>query len=68
LTHLGKQLTSIKFKVSPMKKLLLSTIAVILMSSVAVYAEGSKKTTKKAVAKKERTKTNCPNKPGCICN
>jgi hypothetical protein len=51
-----------------MKKLLLSTIAIIFMSSISVYAEGSKKTTKKVVAKKERSKTICPNKPGCICN
>ena len=64
-----------------MKKIFLSIIATVIMSSVAVYAEGGKKATKKASAKKEctkancpdkadckKTKTICPNRPGCICN
>ena len=64
-----------------MKKIFLSIIATVIMSSVAVYAEGGKKATKKAPAKKGCTKTNCPdkpdckktkticpNRPGCICN
>ncbi len=62
-----------------MKKIFLSIAATVIMSSVAVYAHGGKKVTKKAVAKKECTKANCPDKPncrkavcpdkpGCICN
>lgn len=62
-----------------MKKIFLSIFATVIMSSVAVYAEGGKKVTKKAVAQKECTKANCPDtknchkavcpyKPGCICN
>ena len=62
-----------------MKKIFLSIIATVIMSSVAVYAEGGKKAAKKQTAKKECTKANCPdtknchkaicpNKPGCICN
>lgn len=62
-----------------MKKIFLSILATVIMSSVAVYAEGGKKVAKKASAKKEYTKANgpdaknyrksvCPNRPGCICN
>ena len=48
-----------------MKKIFLSIIAIVIMSSVAVYAEGGKKVTKKAIAKKECTKANCPDNPNC---
>lgn len=62
-----------------MKKIFLSIVATVIISSVAVYAESGKKVTKKASVKKECTKANCPdrknchkaicpNKPGCICN
>lgn len=62
-----------------MKKIFLSIIVTVIVSSVAVYAEGGKKVAKKATTKKECTKANCPdkpnchktvcpNKPGCICN
>ena len=62
-----------------MKKIFLSILAPVIMSCVSVYAEGGKKVTKKAVAKKECAKANCPdktnchkavcpNKPSCICN
>ena len=62
-----------------MKKIFLSIIATVIMSSGAVYAGGGKKITKKAIVKKECTKANCPDqpdckkvvcpsKPGCICN
>lgn len=63
-----------------MKKIFLSIVATVIMSSVLVYAGGSKKSTKKAKASKEcikancpdkanckKTKTICPNRPGCIC-
>lgn len=51
-----------------MKKVFLGVIVIVAMSSVAAYADGIKKPIKKNAAKKESTKTKCPNKPGCICN
>ena len=62
-----------------MKNIFLSILATVIMSSGAVYAGGGKKIAKKAVVKKECTKSNCPDqpdckkvvcpsKPGCICN
>jgi len=53
-----------------MKKILLSTLALVIMSAGIAYADGGKRNTKtkKPVQKKERTKTKCPNRPGCICN
>lgn len=62
-----------------MKKIYLTIIVAVIMSGVAVYAEGGTKVARKASAKKECTKANCPdtknchkpvcpNKPGCICN
>ncbi len=50
-----------------MKKIFFSIICSMIMISVAVYADngGSKKTTKKAVAKKESVKTSCQPTPDC---
>jgi len=53
-----------------MKKLFLSTLALVIMSAGMAYAEGGKRNTKtkRPVQKKERVKPKCPNRPGCICN
>ncbi|MBL0182780.1 MAG: hypothetical protein IPP96_11000 [Chitinophagaceae bacterium] len=51
-----------------MKKLFLSIIAILILSTVTVYADGGKKPVKKAPHKKVNTKAKCPNRPGCICN
>ena len=60
-----------------MKKIFLSLVATMIMSGVAVYADGGKKAARKHVAKKECTKcpdkthcnkATCPDFPGCICH
>ncbi len=62
-----------------MKKIVLSIVVMFVMSSVAVYANGSKKIANKKAVQKECKKANCPdkanckkttcpNRPGCICN
>jgi hypothetical protein len=48
-----------------MKKIFLSIVAVLLLSSAAVYANGGGKTAKKHVTKKECTKANCPDQSNC---
>ena len=61
-----------------MKKIFLSMVATIIMSSVAVYADSGKKVKTKHIAKKEICGKNCPNttnchkgkcpnKPDCVC-
>ena len=64
-----------------MKKIIFGIIATLIMATGAVYADGGKKGAKKTKAKKvciktnctdkadcKKTKTICPNRPGCICN
>ncbi|HEY1054270.1 hypothetical protein [Emticicia sp. TH156] len=50
-----------------MKKIFFSIMFSIMIASVAVYADngGSKKATKKTVAKKENVKACCPTTPDC---
>ena len=42
-----------------MKKIFLSIVTMLLMSGVAVYADGGKKNAKKAAAKQACTKSTC---------
>lgn len=61
-----------------MKRIFLSIIATIVMTSFAAYADNGKKPTSKKLTKIEKCKkaycptsckkTICPNRPGCVCN
>ena len=61
-----------------MKKIFLSIVATVLLSTLAVYADNGKKIAKKQATKKECTMTDCKDKakchkatcsmPGCVCH
>lgn len=55
-----------------MKKIILASLAILFTGSMA-FADGGKtkhKNAGKEIKKeaKAKTKKNCPNRPGCICN
>jgi hypothetical protein len=71
-------LNQFKNKFFTMKKIMTGLLAVMLLSSVAVHAEKTKKVPKQKSAKTECTKSKCPDKadcskpvcpskPGCVC-
>jgi hypothetical protein len=51
-----------------MKKIIIAVIAIFMLSTIAVYADGGKKRAKSSIHKKSPAKTKCTNRPGCICN
>ncbi|MBL0055307.1 MAG: hypothetical protein IPP31_03775 [Chitinophagaceae bacterium] len=51
-----------------MKKILLLSLALVLIGQVSYSDNGKNKRSKKGKVTQTRLKKTCPNRPGCICN